>query len=308
MKPPRLRQGDTIGIVGPASPMIPERLQRGIAYLENRGFRIKKGKFINNVYGYLAGSDAERSDDFNLMFADPEVKAIFCTRGGYGTPRMLDLIDYDLIKNNPKIFVGYSDITALQLAIYRKTGLVTFSGPMAAVEMGKNIDTFTEEHFWELLSDRQPNYKMTGLDGHLHCVKPGKASGQLLGGCLSLLCSIIGTPFCPDFQNAILFIEDVGEQPYQIDRHLTQLRLAGILRQISGLVVGKFEDCEPQNDVPSLTIEQVLEDTTKELDIPILSGLPYGHIDVKYTLPVGAEAVLDSDGESLILNEPVVCA
>lgn len=306
MIPPALRKGDTIGVVGPASPMIEERLHKGIAHLKSRGFRVKLGSSVGKVHGYLAGSDAERAEDLNRMFRDPEVQAVFCTRGGYGTPRILDLVDYDAIQKHPKIFVGYSDITALHLAIYRKTGLVTFSGPMVAVEFGKGVETFTEQHFWQLLAEEHAFFELTGLANPLRALRPGKAGGKLLGGCLSLISSLVGTPFCPDFSGAVLFIEDVGEQPYQIDRQLTQLRHAGVLHRISGLLAGTFEDCEPKDDSPSLTLEQVLLDATEGLNIPVLTGLPYGHIDVKYTMPVGAEAQLDSAKGTVTITQPVV--
>jgi len=286
--------------------MIPERLEHGVTYLKDSGFNVRLADSVGQCHGYLAGRDEARAEDLNRMFADPEVHAIFCTRGGYGTPRLLDRVDYALIKKNPKILVGYSDITALQLAIHAKTGLITFSGPMVAVEMGKGIAAFTEEHFWRLIRSPQPSYPMSGLHTPLSCLRPGKARGKLLGGCMSLLCSLLGTPFCPDFTDAILFVEDVGEQPYQIDRQLTQLRHAGVLRRIRAMVVGKFEDCEPSDDAPSLTIEQVLMDVTEGLDIPVLTGLPYGHVDVKYTIPVGAEAVVDSDEGIMTIVETVV--
>lgn len=287
--------------------MIPHRLKKGIAYLESLGYKVKLGSYVVNTYGYLAGKDAQRAEDFNRMFYDNEVDVVFCTRGGYGSPRLLSKIDYHRIKQNPKIFVGYSDITALQLALFAKTGLVTFSGPMVAVEMAKGIDSFTEKHFWELLTGVPTAFRFSHQDKPLQCFKKGQTKGRLLGGCLSLICSLLGTPFLPDFQDAILFLEDVGEEPYQIDRNLSQLRLAGVLNQINGLVVGTFEKGPSENENPSLTLDQVLGDMVGDLDIPVATGLPYGHIDVKCTIPIGVDAFLNADDGYLeILATPVV--
>ncbi|NIS26616.1 LD-carboxypeptidase [candidate division KSB1 bacterium] len=287
--------------------MMKERLEKGVNYLLQNGFQIKLGESVRKECGYLAGKDDERAADVNDMFSDPDVAAIFCTRGGYGTPRILDKIDYPQIKRTPKILVGYSDITALQLAILKKANVVTFSGPMVAVEMGKGIKPFTETRFWKLLTDSNEQVKFTGINGNLRCLKKGRAGGRLLGGCLSLICSLLGTDFLPDFRNAILFIEDVGEEPYKIDRKLTQLKLSGILHRIGGLVIGRFEDCVPPSDSPSLTIDEILHDLTSDLDIPVVMDLPYGHIDIKYTLPVGVQAFLDADQGSLeILESPVI--
>ncbi|MFQ5707548.1 MAG: LD-carboxypeptidase [bacterium] len=306
LKPKKLKRGDLVGVVGPASPMIRKRLEAGRRYLEKRGFRVKLAEHIQDAHGYLAGRDRDRASDFNQMVQDPEVAAIFCTRGGYGTPRILPLIDYTALKQNPKIIVGYSDITALQLAILAQAGLVSFSGPMVAVEMGKGMLPFTESHFWKLLTAAGERISFVPQNSSLNIVKPGFTEGRLLGGCLSMLCSLLGTPYCPDFKDAILFLEDVGEEPYKIDRYLTQLKLAGVLQQISGLVFGQFVDCVPQGPGASLTLQQVLEDTVSDLCVPVLSDLPYGHVDAKYTLPIGVQALLDAHQGLLQLTEDAV--
>lgn len=304
-KPKKLRQGDTIGIAGPASPIIVERLENGIQYLETLGYRVKLGHHVYEQYGYLAGRDEDRARDLNRLFMDEEVNAILCTRGGYGAPRILPFLDFDAIAANPKIFVGYSDITALQLAFFSRSRLVSFSGPMAAVEMGKGIgmDIFTENNFWKLLSNGGKNTRLEAEK----IIRPGQSQGRLLGGCLSLICSVIGTPYAPEFKDAILFIEDVGEEPYKIDRNLTHLKLAGVLDEINGLVFGKFADCAPKRRSPSLTFDQIIADITENLDIPILGQLPYGHIDRKYTIPVGVNVNLDGEfGYLEILENSVV--
>jgi muramoyltetrapeptide carboxypeptidase len=295
LKPKKLERGDTIGIVGPASPMKKDKLENGVRYLKDQRYRVKTGEHLNNKYGYLAGADKDRAHDLNQMFRDSEVKAIFCARGGYGTPRLLELIDYDAIRQNPKIFVGYSDITALQLAIFKKTQVVTFSGPMAAVEMSQGIEPFTAINFWNLITKTEAGTRLEGNNGSLKILRPGKSEGILVGGCLSLICSLLGTPYLPNFENAILFVEEIGEDPYRIDRNLTQLRLAGILDKINGIVFGRFENCSPKPDELSLTIEQIIGDVTSDLHIPILSELPYGHIDKKYTIPIGIRVYLDAE-------------
>lgn len=305
LHPPKLKPGDTIGIVGPASPMMTERLTNGIQYLQNRGFQIKLGEHIHDVHGYLAGRDDDRVRDLNQMFLDDEVAAIFCTRGGYGAPRILPGVDYEAIRRRPKILVGYSDITALQLAMFKKTGLVTFSGPMVAVEMGKGIDPITEAHFWKVLTEPITGSQMRVKSTSGFCLRPGKARGRLLGGCLSLIASLLGTPFLPDFRGAILFLEDVGEEPYRIDRMLAQLKLAGILNEVNGIVFGQFPECVPRSSAPSLNLSEVIAEMTADLRVPILIDFPYGHIDEKYTLPIGVEAALDADAGVLEIVEPV---
>lgn len=306
LKPKKLQPGDTIGIVTPASPMLSERLTRGIQYLQQRGFQVKIGEHVSDERGYLAGSDEARAQDLNELFANSEVDAIFCTRGGYGTPRLLDQIDYTAIKAHPKILVGYSDITALQLALFRKAQLVSFSGPMVAVEMCKGVDQVTERHFWQMLTEPTTKARLIDLNDAMKIVKGGQATGRLLGGCLSLICSLLGSRFVPDFRNAILILEDRGEEPYKIDRMLTQLRLCGILNQINGLIFGQFVECDPKS-TPSLSFDEVVKDLTADLDIPIIAEFPYGHLDVKYTIPIGVEACLNADDGFLeMLESPVL--
>jgi len=299
--PPKLRKGDTIGIISPASPMIRERLDKGIAYLRGKGFSVLLGKHVYDQHGYLAGTDEERLEDLHDMFQNPDVKAIISSRGGYGTPRLLPFLDYELIRENPKILVGYSDLTSLQLAIYSQTGLVTYSGPMAAVEMGKGMDPFTEENFWpHLLSGESYSEYPTVSDSPLTRLHPGKATGTLLGGCLSMINPIIGTPYQPDFRKSILILEDVGEEPYRLDRYLSQFRSARIFQQVAGIIFSQFVDCEP-GDNPSLTIDEIIKDYTHDLNVPIVKNFLYGHVDRKFTIPIGASVELDADSLSIRL-------
>lgn len=310
--PKRLEPGDTIGVITPASPPYGKRAeyyQQGLNYLKSRGFRIIEGQHNQLRRGYLAGSDAARAQDLNDMFANPEVNAIFCTRGGYGTVRFLEQVDYDLIRSHPKILVGYSDITSLQLAIWSQTGLVTFSGPMVAVEMGKGIQPFTENHFWQTLTEPGSNREMPAPDGApIRIYSGGKAAGPLIGGCASLVNPLLGTRYMPSLAGAILVLEDISEESYRLDRYWAQLRLAGILQQLAGVILGQFIDCEPdpKTSDPFLTLEELVHDYFVPLGIPVIGNFAYGHGDVKLTIPVGVPAVLDADAGKVYVNEVVV--
>ncbi len=296
-KPPRLNVGDVIGIVAPASPMKDEFLQKGCEYLERRGYRVKLGRYVDKEVGYLAGTDRQRADDLNRMFLDPKVKAIFCARGGYGSPRLLPLLDYQAISRHPKIFLGYSDITSIQLAMLRHAGLVTFTGPMVAAEMGQNrMDAFTEEKFWKVLTEPKPLGELARPNGQPYQpIHKGKTAGKLIGGCLSLIAPLIGTPHFPSVDGSIFFVEDIGEEPYRIDRYLVHFRESGLLNRVGGFVFGQMSDCVPPSDStsPTLSLEDVVDDFIKPLGIPALAGLDYGHGDVKYTMPIGVRAALD---------------
>jgi muramoyltetrapeptide carboxypeptidase len=309
IKPPRLRKGDLIGLIAPAStPSSEEKILKGALYLEQMGYRVKCGKHIRTIYGYLAGSDVERSEDFNEMVCDKNVKAIFAIRGGYGTPRLLQMIDYRSLKAHPKIIVGYSDLTALQLAIFRKIGLVTFSGPMTGSDMWRDFDPYTEEYFWRILTSTK---KIGALDNPanepLTILRHGKANGRLVGGNLSLLTCLMGTPFQPPMEDSILVLEDVEESPYRVDRMLAQLLNAGILQKINALVYGKFTDCAPGNPSdPHLTIDQVQEEFAQKIDCPVIMNFQYGHIPRKLTLPLGLKTKIDTKRERIEVVESAV--
>jgi len=275
--------------------------------LKTKGYNIVLGKYVYDSVGYLAGSDEDRIHDFHNMFKNPDIKAIISSRGGYGTPRLLDTIDYDLIANNPKIFVGYSDITALQLAIWKHTNLVTFSGPMAAVEMGSGIDSFSEKNFWPLIcDDKFDNFYSEIPDNRWNIMHPGKAVGTLLGGCLSLVSSLIGTKHQPDFAGSILILEDVGEQPYRIDRYLSQLKSAGIFDRVNGIILGQFIDCREKEGEPTFTLDEIFSDYFNSLSIPIIKNFLYGHVPKKFTIPIGVDVELDTTHLSLRLRDAAV--
>jgi muramoyltetrapeptide carboxypeptidase len=310
IKPPRLRKGGIIGLIAPAStPSTEEAIEKGATYLENLGYRVKFGKHIRNINGYLAGTDKERAEDFNNMVRDKDVKAIFAIRGGYGTPRILQMIDYSTLKQNPKIIVGYSDITALQLAIFRKIGLVTFSGPMTGTDMWKDFDPYTEEHFWRLITSTKRIVVLKNpIDEPLKILKTGNARGRMLGGNLSLIACLMGTQFLPKLRDSILFLEEVEEAPYRVDRMLAQLLNAGVLRKLAGLILGKFTDCLPTNPHdPQLTIEQVLEEYAEKILCPVMNNFQYGHIPRKLTVPLGLETRIDTKrGRIEVLENAVV--
>lgn len=304
-----MRKGDVIGVIAPASPMKPELLEQGVRYLEGLGYRVKLGRYVRREHGYLAGTDAERARDLNNMFRDKRVNAIICVRGGYGTPRLLPMIDYEAIRKNPKIFVGYSDITAPQLAILRRTGLITFSGPMVAADMGRGIDPFSEAQFWRMLTepsafgDLQPQQEKEFAG-----ITAGKIRGRLIGGCLSLVATVAGSTFMPSLKNSIFFLEEIGEEVYRIDRYLVHLREMGLLKQIGGFVLGQIVDCGSSNGSPSLSLEDLMRDFIRPLRVPALMNLEYGHASRKHTMPIGgrAELVVSARQKRLTINETVV--
>lgn len=301
IKPKRLCLGDTIGIIAPASPGNMDVAMLGMQWLEEKGFRIRLGKTVEQSLGYLAGSDADRAADINAMFASAEIDAIICLRGGYGTMRLLDLIDYDVIRNHPKIFIGYSDITALHVNIGQRTGLITFHGPMVASDIGKGLSDYTWDYFSRAIMKSEPLgvlYNPPELSAPVVIV-PGTAHGDLTGGNLSLIASTLGTPYEIDTRGKILCLEEVGEAPYRIDRMLTQLLLAGKLQDAAGIVVAACTDCD-DDEAPSFTLEEVVRDRLGGLCKPVLYGLYFGHTAEKSTLPLGAKAVLG--GETSVLE------
>ena len=305
--PRRLKKGDLIGIICPASPVAdPSRIERGVRYLEGLGYRTTVGRNASRRLGYLAGTDVERAEDIHAMFTDRNVRGVFCARGGYGTPRLLSLIDYRLIARNPKILVGYSDITALALAIWRKCRLVTYHGPMLAVDLADGVNPFAEESLWRVLTSpaRRATLALAD-DSPPRVMHHGSATGRLLGGNLSLLVSLLGTPYMPDLRRGILFLEEIGEDPYRVDRMLTHLRNAGVFSRSSGVAIGHFTDCVPRDAAtPSLSLEAIMAGTAEYVGKPFLTGFPIGHENRMVTVPVGIRARLDADRGVITLLEP----
>jgi muramoyltetrapeptide carboxypeptidase len=309
IRPPKLNPNDLIGILTPASPVADStRIERGVRYLESLGYRTKVAANVGKCHGYLAGTDEERADDVHAMFSDKEVKAIICARGGYGTPRLLSLLDYKLIGRNPKIFSGYSDITALQFAFWKQCGLISFHGPMAAVEMANQINPFTEEMFWRsITSARKLGVIAFPEEPVPQTLQHGKAGGRLLGGNLSLIVGLLGTKFQPDFSDALLFIEEITEEPYRVDRMMTHLRNASVYAKASGMLLGQFSDCVPADKTkPSLTTEEILANEARLFGKPVLANLPFGHVPQKMTLPFGIRSKLDADKGTLEFLESAV--
>jgi muramoyltetrapeptide carboxypeptidase len=292
--PPRLKRGDTIGIVAPASHFDLEKFNRGIAVLESMGFNTSVPERLFNKKGYFAGSDLERAEMVNRYFADTTIKAIMCARGGYGSIRILSLLDYETIQKNPKIFVGFSDVSALLSTLYLRCRLVTFHGPTVTT-LG-NSDNMTKDSLLSMItSGEKPEIAMeSGIT-----IQPGSASGPVLGGNLNTLCHLLGTRFQPDFKGCILFLEDRGEAPYRVDRMLSQMKLAGCFNRLAGFILGTFEDCGNTDD-----IIRIAGDIFKDDKIPILAGLEVGHGKRNLAIPTGLNATLDADLKVLTFHEP----
>ena len=296
IRPKRLYPGDTIGVIAPAGPADLDLSMAGVSWLGEQGFRVRLGINVQQKLGYLAGTDAERAADINAMFASSDIDGIVCLRGGYGTMRLLDLVDYECIRTRPKVFVGYSDITALHLSIGQRTGLVTFHGPMVASDMGKGLSDYTWDYFSRAITNSNP---LGAITNPLNLLPPqfivqGEAQGNLIGGNLSLIVSTLGTPFEIDTRGKILCLEEVTEAPYRIDRMLTQLLLAGKLQDAAGVVVAVCADCDT-DDPTSFTLEEVLQNRLGGLNKPVLYNLHFGHTKEKATLPLGVMARLGTD-------------
>jgi len=309
IKPPRLHSGDTIGVIAPGSPVNHVLVARGTAYLEELGYTIRTGKYLFGEKGYLAGSDWERADDVHRMFFDSDIKAIILARGGYGSVRLLELLDYDIIRNNPKIFSGYSDATSLQCALLKRAGLITFSGPMVAQDFGSDsVDSATSGHFWDVLTGKPEagNFAEYFPDD-FEVLYPGSAEGRIICGCLTVLTGITGTAYCPDLNNAILILEDIGEEPYRLDRAFMTLKHHGVFEKISGLVLGQFVDCRAskQHD-RHISVPDIVAPIVRELRIPTMANLSYGHISGKLTIPFGSTAVIDTESRAFHLTESAV--
>ena len=297
IKPKRLGKGDLIGIISPASSSDDIlKVESGVRYLEKNGYKVEVGKNVGRYHGYLAGDDSLRLNDLHYMFKKKEVKAIICIRGGYGSPRLLDKIDYKLIKNNPKIFVGYSDITALNMAFFEKAGLITFNGPMVSVDFSDEVSLFTEENFWKILTSNKKLGRITlPNNDKLFQLAKGNTTGRIIGGNLALLASLQGTNYFPNLNDKILFLEDVGELPFRIDRMFNQLRLSNVFNQIKGIVLGAFIDCHETDPLKkTLTLGEVVDDYLSKLKIPVVYNFPNGHLKDIITIPNGIKIKLNA--------------
>jgi len=303
IKPERLKKGDTVGIIAPASPPNKENLERGLKFIEEIGLNYKLGKSLYQEYGYLAGSDEDRLADLHEMFLDDEVKGIICAGGGYGTGRIASSIDYETINKNPKVFWGYSDITFLHTAIRQQAGLVTFHGPMIASDLGKeDANLISKEQFQQLFNPSELRY--TTELSPLEEMIAGKAKGELAGGNLSLLASTMGTPYEINTFGKILLIEDINEEPRAVDRMLNQLYMGGKLQDAAGIIVGDFNNCVPEREL-SLSLDEVLDHYIKLAGKPAMKGFKMGHCSPHIAVPFGTEAQMDTETKTLIVESGI---
>ena len=312
--PPRLRAGDTLGLISPANATYErEPMQLATESLQALGFKVKLGDHVRGRYGQFGGSDAQRASDINNLFADDSVAGIMAVTGGSGCNRIVDRLDYDLIRRKPKFFGGFSDLTALINAINRQTGLITFHCPVAVSEW----NTFSVQHFKAMvmaaqtpvlrnpLSERGDNLVQT--QDRISTLRGGRARGRLAGGNLAVLSSRAGSPYMPELRGGILFLEEINEYIYRVDRMLSTLRLCGALDHLAGVVIGKFTKCEPgEGNFGTLTLDEVFDDYFLPLQVPVFRGAMIGHIKRKFTLPVGAEVEIDADAGTLELLHPAV--
>lgn len=311
LQPPRLRPGDTVALVNPSGAIYErEPYERAAENLRALGLQVREAPRLRARYGHLAGTDAQRASDINAMFADPTVQGILAVTGGSGGGRILPLIDYALARRNPKFLGGFSDLTALLNAVHRHTGLVTFHSPMAASEW----NAFSVEHFravamqGEAVLMRNPASKEDALAPRQHRIRTlrgGRAQGPLVGGNLAVLAAISGSAYWPVFEGGILFLEEINEYIYRVDRMLSTLQLAGALDGLAGVVLGAFTNCGPgDGNFGTLTLDEVFDDYFGALGVPVYRGASFGHIPLKFTLPIGVTAEIDADAGTLRLLQP----
>ena len=314
LKPKPLSQGDRIGLIAPSSSFDEERYERALENIKNAGFKVQEGKHLHGQKGYLAGPDKGRLEDIHHMFSNNRIKGIWCLRGGYGSTRLLPDIDYKLVAQNPKVFIGYSDITALLNAFWVKTGLVGFHGPVAGSEMPDYSARYlyplvTGEDTYPLYYNHSEENLQQGIENsefQLQTIRGGSCIGRLTGGNLSLLAAMVGTPWLDSFAGKIVFFEDIGEVPYRIDRMLTQLLQATDLDKAAGIAIGVCLRCEKREGSLSLTLNETLRDRLEKLNIPVVYGLSFGHIKEQFTLPMGMHAQMNADSGLLTLLESPV--
>lgn len=281
--PRRLKSGDTVAVTAPSSPFDVAEMERGLGIIRSMGFKVRIPQGLFNRNGYLAGCDRHRANAVNRLFSDPAVDAIACARGGFGGLKILPFLDFAAVRDNPKIFIGFSDITSLLSAFYSRCGLVTFHGPVCA-SLGGAATRTREALRAAVASDAIINVNAANPV----VIKPGRAAGPVLGGNLNTLCHLLGTPYQPNFEGCIVFLEDINEAPYRIDRILTQMKLAGCFQGVAGLVLGSFKKCGSFNK-----IGKIFEETFAELDIPVVGGFAMGHGRHNITIPLGLGATLD---------------
>lgn len=311
-RPRRLSPGDTVALVAPASVTYESlELQLALETLEAMGLKAKVGDHVMDRFGYLAGKDEDRAADINAAFADTRIDAVFALRGGWGASRVLPYLDFDVIRKNPKILLGYSDITSLLNAVFAKTGLITFHGP----NVMSRWNDFTHQGMRRVLfGARAEVYEnpvivdddLVARDHRIQTITSGVAEGPLIGGNLTLMSALLGSPYLPSFSGAILFLEDVGEAIYRVDRMLTQLSLSGELRQVSGIILGHFTGVEPNPGLGNFALMDILKQHCEPLGVPCYFGAMIGHIEQQSTVPIGAYARMNADTGELALTAPAV--
>lgn len=312
IKPPRLKYGDTLGLIAPGSYINGQELNDSIKNLNELGFEVVYTNNILSKNGYFAGSDKQRASDVNHMFYRKDVAGIVCARGGYGCTRILPLLNYNVIRVNPKVFIGYSDVTSLLDGIYKETGLVCFHGPVGI----STYNDYTSKYFRETLINPEANLVLKNaapesIDEEYQpfTIADGVARGELIGGNLSVVVSLIGTPYDIDTRNRLIFLEEMDEDPYKIDRMLTQMRMAGKFKDAAGVVLGVFKNSKPSEKSSfdsSFTLKEVLKNRLEDLNIPVVYGMSFGHVKNKFILPVGIKAELDSSKQTITLLETAV--
>jgi muramoyltetrapeptide carboxypeptidase len=303
LKPQRFKVGDTVGLISPGSPVSREDVEVFRKTLLQLGLKVKLGSHVLDQYGYLAGKDRDRAADINAMFADTSVQALLTMRGGWGCNRLLPLLDYSLIRQNPKILVGFSDITSLLLAIYARSGVVTFHGPVGISTWNPFSVSYVQRILFQGAMATLQNPSNTPVE----IISTGRARGRLLGGNLSVIAAMVGSSYLPNWKQTILFVEEIGEDIYRVDRLLTQLKLAGILEQLAGFIFAQCTKCkEGEGNEPSLTLQQVLSDHIQPLGIPAWYGSAIGHIPNKFTVPIGVEVEIDATQGTIQMLESAV--
>jgi muramoyltetrapeptide carboxypeptidase len=301
IKPRALKRGDTIGVVAPAAAIERERLERGVAAIENLGFRVKVSSHALDRAGILAGEDSVRASELSAFFADPAIDAIFAARGGYGCGRLLPLLDFAGIARTPKVFLGFSDASFLLNAMVGRAGMVCFHGPMVAMDFARRLTPTSQEHLSRLLSGELRSFELPARAAF----RDGVAEGEVVGGCLSMVAGALGTPYAPPFDGSLLFLEDTGEKAYRIDRMLVHLAQAGALERCAGVVFGAMRP--PSGDEAEYRmIEQCVADWAESLDCPVLWGVEAGHGSANFTIPFGIRGRIDSQTRTLAFLEPAV--
>lgn len=310
--PAPLKKGDLVGLISPSAATA-DIMQFTFAKeaMEGHGLKVIEGKHLKSRRGHLAGTDEERATDLNEMFANKDVKAIICIRGGSGAARILPLIDYKTVKNNPKPLLGYSDITALHNALFAQTGLITFHGPNGSGTWGKfNVNQFQRMFFEQneklvYINEVEETEDLVVKKNRIRTIFPGKATGELVGGNLTVLTSLAGSPYLPSFKGKILFLEDIGEEPYRIDRMMSTLMLMGVFKEIKGFVFGQCTDCDPSGGYGNLTLNQIFDDYLLPHKIPAFRGSMIGHIPKQFLLPHGARVNMDANQGTLTTDQPI---